>query len=266
MVQQVPGSYFCRFMARQRATPPRATGSVRLPDGPSDEARKQLRELTLPNFITLGNAACGFLALALTLHDAPEQAALCIWMSAFLDALDGRVARWTDSATLLGKELDSLADAITFVVVPAFLVYARAPTTVAFLGCASYVCAGIFRLARFNVTASQQTEYFLGVPTTLAACTAAAGLLVLDSPVVLQARAAGMLLLAYLMVSRWRFPTYKNASLLFIATVLAALAAAVTLLGYAGAGLLLTGSYFLANAVAFCIRIATKGVGIVAAE
>lgn len=90
------------------------------------EDQKQLRELTLPNFVTLSNAACGFVSLVFALHGNPSSAAACVWVSAFLDALDGRLARWTDSATLLGKELDSLADAITFVLVPAFLVVSSA--------------------------------------------------------------------------------------------------------------------------------------------
>ena len=224
------------------------------------EAEKQLRELTLPNFVTLLNAACGFLALVFALHDQPYNAAVCVWVSAFLDALDGRLARWTDSATLLGKELDSLADAITFVLVPAFLVYARSRSPDTFAACMAYVCAGIFRLARFNVTAAHQTRFFLGVPTTLAAC-AIAGTLFLDDtlPYVLSARSAATFLLAYLMISRWRFPTYKDASPPFMVVVLIVLASCIATLGPAVGGLLGIGAYFLINTAEFVVRLAQGG-------
>lgn len=235
------------------AIPPRTAEQLK-------EDQKQLRELTLPNFITLLNAACGFLALAFALHDQPYNAAACVWVSAFLDALDGRIARWTDSATLLGKELDSLADSITFVCVPAFLVYARSRTPDAFIACVVYVCAGIFRLARFNVTAAHQSRFFLGVPTTLAACAIAATLFIDDAiTYVVPARSLATLVLAYLMISRWRFPTYKDASPVFMVSALAVLSVSIFVLGPAAGGFLLIGAYFVVNLIEFIIRLAQGG-------
>lgn len=128
------------------------------------------------------------------------------------------------------------------------------------MACIAYVCAGIFRLARFNVTAAHQSRFFLGVPTTLAAC-AVAGTLFLDDapPAVLPARSAVMLLFAYLMVSRWRFPTYKDVSPPLIVVALASVTACVTFLGPAAGGLLLVGAYFFINTVEFVVRLVRGG-------
>jgi CDP-diacylglycerol--serine O-phosphatidyltransferase len=92
--------------------------------------------------------------------------------AAFLfDALDGRVARWRQTHSALGRELDSLADVISFGVAPAALAYAagmRGGWDV--IALAYFVCCGVSRLARYNVTAESLSEgadkvkYFEGTP------------------------------------------------------------------------------------------------------
>jgi CDP-diacylglycerol--serine O-phosphatidyltransferase len=89
------------------------------------------------------------------------------------DYLDGKVARASKSQSLFGKELDSLADAVSFGVVPAYLVYVTNFNTVGIWGvvlCFAYVFAGVFRLARYNVqTASTKSRVFKGLPIPVAA-------------------------------------------------------------------------------------------------
>lgn len=88
------------------------------------------------------------------------------------DALDGKVARWRNESSMLGQELDSLADSISFGVAPAFAAYTlglRTAVDTVFL--TVYICAGIARLARFNATValvpkdkSGKSKYFEGLP------------------------------------------------------------------------------------------------------
>ncbi len=96
----------------------------------------------------------------------------------FFDAVDGRVARWRQRASLMGQELDSLADLISFGVAPASIAFSIGfQTTVDTLLLVLFVLCGLTRLARFNVTvikipkdAQGKSKYFEGtpIPTTLA--------------------------------------------------------------------------------------------------
>lgn len=137
-----------------------------------------LREFHLADFFTLGNAACGvgsvFLAMLYLgtgeLGHFLAAAALAPAALAF-DVLDGRVARARHEHSPLGRELDSLADVISFGLGPATLAFAAGLQggwdAVALI---YFVCCGVSRLARFNVTAeslaggSGKVAYFEGTP------------------------------------------------------------------------------------------------------
>jgi CDP-diacylglycerol--serine O-phosphatidyltransferase len=142
-----------------------------------------VRSLHLADFLTLGNAACGvgtvFCALAyVESGSASTFLAACALAPVALvfDVFDGTVARWRHQHSALGRELDSLADVISFGVAPAALGYAaglRGAWDWAAL--IFFVCCGVSRLARFNVTAEALSEggdkvkYFEGtpIPTTV---------------------------------------------------------------------------------------------------
>ena len=137
-----------------------------------------IRGFHLADFLTLGNAACGvgavFLAMLYmaTLEESHFYVAAALAPAAFVfDVLDGRVARWRQQHSALGRELDSLADVISFGVAPATLAFAAGATggwDAAIL--IYFVCCGVSRLARYNVTAEQLSEggakvkYFEGTP------------------------------------------------------------------------------------------------------
>lgn len=138
-----------------------------------------LREFQLADWITLGNAFCGASAVFTTLRFMREgQSTTLLWGMALiplafvLDALDGRVARWRQAHSLLGQELDSLADVISFGVAPAafgFAVGLDGGWDWLVLG--YFVSCGVSRLARFNVTAASlasaetgKVKYFEGTP------------------------------------------------------------------------------------------------------
>jgi len=137
-----------------------------------------IREFHLADVFTLGNAACGvgvvFLSMAFVASQLIQH---FLWAAALapaafvFDVLDGRIARWRQTPSALGRELDSLADVISFGVAPASLAFAAG------LGggwdCVLliyFVCCGVSRLARYNVTAEALSEgggkvkYFEGTP------------------------------------------------------------------------------------------------------
>jgi len=137
-----------------------------------------IREFQLADWFTLGNAVCGTGALFsimtyLESRDIQHVYFACalVFAALIFDVLDGRIARWRQKASLLGQELDSLADVISFGVAPAIIGY----------GCGMqgfydrivlvyFVTCGVSRLARYNVTAAALSEgtgkvkYFEGTP------------------------------------------------------------------------------------------------------
>lgn len=137
-----------------------------------------LREFHLADVFTLANAASGLAAVLLTMRYMGSQstghlfAAFAMTPAALLfDWLDGRVARWRHQHSALGRELDSLADIISFGIAPAGLGYAlglRGGWD--WLALTYFVCCGVSRLARFNVTAEalaagrDKVPYFEGTP------------------------------------------------------------------------------------------------------
>jgi CDP-diacylglycerol--serine O-phosphatidyltransferase len=137
-----------------------------------------LREFHLADGLTLGNASCGLAAVFFSLlymdGRAPEYffAAAAFTPAALLfDWLDGRVARWRHEQSALGRELDSLADIISFGMAPACLGFAAGLRGGwDWMALIYFVCCGVSRLARYNVTAERLSEgrdkvaYFEGTP------------------------------------------------------------------------------------------------------
>jgi len=196
-----------------------------------------IREFHLADWFTLANAVCGIGALFsmmtyLQTGDLRHVYFACGLVLAALvfDVLDGRIARWRQKTSAMGRELDSLADVISFGVAPAVIAY----------GCgmqgfydrivlAYFVACGVSRLARYNVTAEAlsgddgKVKYFEGtpIPTSLllvvllfvAATQGALGDALWFGQVVLGGFTLHPLVLAFalsgsLMVSRIRFPKF----------------------------------------------------------
>ena len=137
-----------------------------------------IRGFHLADAFTLGNAACGigvvFLAMA---YIASQQLGHFLWAAALapaafvFDVFDGRIARWRQTQSALGRELDSLADVISFGVAPAALGFAAGLDGGWDCAILTYfVCCGVSRLARYNVTAESlagggdKVKYFEGTP------------------------------------------------------------------------------------------------------
>jgi CDP-diacylglycerol---serine O-phosphatidyltransferase len=137
-----------------------------------------IRGFHLADLFTLANAACGVAAVFLAMAYVGSQSLAHFYAAAAMapaalifDVLDGRIARWRHTHSAMGRELDSLADVISFGVAPATLAYAAGMT--GGWDCAAlvyFVCCGVSRLARYNVTAedlageSDKVAYFEGTP------------------------------------------------------------------------------------------------------
>ena len=137
-----------------------------------------IREFHLADWFTLGNACCGVGALFSVMTYLQTGAVWHIILACGLipaalvfDVLDGRIARWRQRASAMGRELDSLADVISFGVAPAAIAYAAGMQGLYDrIILVFFVACGVSRLARYNVTAEKLSEggdkvkYFEGTP------------------------------------------------------------------------------------------------------
>jgi CDP-diacylglycerol---serine O-phosphatidyltransferase len=206
----------------------------------------------LPTLFTSGNIFLGFVALVqcfegamLTSSGDPNStnhfsmAAKALGFAIFFDGLDGRIARMTNTTSDFGRELDSLADFITFGIAPAvlafvwgvrFLALPSDPTLESHLQRGGYLiaffyllCAAV-RLARFNVQTNPvpknpgrpDRKYFVGMPSPAAAGVVAAIVFAFPLPLRWLPLSIGWLALVgivgLLMVSTWRYPSFKQVS------------------------------------------------------
>jgi CDP-diacylglycerol--serine O-phosphatidyltransferase len=139
-----------------------------------------IRSFHFADWLTLANAASGIGAIFFSIAHIQTQATEDIYLAGFLifvamvfDVLDGRVARWRHESSLMGRELDSLADMISFGVAPAIVGYACGLQGIIDEALLTYfVLCGVSRLARYNITADLladtqgKVKYFEGTPIT----------------------------------------------------------------------------------------------------
>lgn len=185
----------------------------------------------LPSLFTLGNLSAGFLAVLFAFEERFIAAAYAILIAGILDAFDGRIARMTKTTSQFGKELDSLADIVSFGIAPAVMMYMLALYHRPIWGkalCVMFVVCGALRLARFNVnTEKDDGYYFKGLPIPAAAGILAAFVLVYSMfeqditrktipmlmnrmPIFYRMIPLAMILLSYLMVSTVRYSSFKG--------------------------------------------------------
>ena len=209
------------------------------------QARLRRGMYLLPSLFTVGNIAAGFFSITETIKAITgnaqthlDWAAIAIVFAIPFDALDGRIARMTNTTSEFGKELDSLADAITFGVAPSLLalvwgfhflpdsmspqLHQHLQQAGAFI-CFLFLIGGVSRLARFNISHDAQPrnpgrpgrKYFIGMPIPAAAGFVASTVhLCYGYPVLAWWIAVPWLVLVglcgFLMVSTWRFWSGKE--------------------------------------------------------
>jgi CDP-diacylglycerol--serine O-phosphatidyltransferase len=175
----------------------------------------------LPSLFTVGNLFLGFWSMIRVYHGQYEAAAPLIFWAIVLDLLDGRIARMTGTTSEFGGELDSLADAISFGVAPAFMAYAwgfSAVPRVGWLAAFLFVVCGALRLARFNVQRqASDGRFFVGLPIPAAAAMVAALVNFHPEPIADRSLAVAcvalVIVLSFLMVSTFRYWSFKKVDL-----------------------------------------------------
>ena len=233
---------------------PRIGLRERLIDPRSPDRRPRRAAYALPTLFTAGNIFLGYLAILRTFRGAIQEAAgkpgnahfevaaIAIGVAAFLDGLDGRIARLTNTTSDFGREMDSLADVISFGIAPAVLAFTWGvqfagggldPRLLTHLTRAGYFFAftfllcGAARLARFNIQKNPvpknpgrpDRKYFVGLPIPAGAAMVAAVVYACDAEPIAWwpfsvAWLALLALLSFLMVSTWRYYSFKGISLL----------------------------------------------------
>ncbi len=126
----------------------------------------------LPNLITTGALFSGFYAIIAATTGGFETACIAIVIAGFLDALDGRIARLTNTTSQFGVQYDSMADLVAFGVAPAVLLFSWALQDLGKIGwiiAFLYMCCAALRLARFNI--APETKIFYGLASPAAAGT-----------------------------------------------------------------------------------------------
>jgi CDP-diacylglycerol---serine O-phosphatidyltransferase len=200
----------------------------------------------LPSLFTTANMALGYYAILEVMHASAidyfhlDNAAIAIGFAVLFDGLDGRIARMTGTSSDFGRELDSLADVITFGIAPAMLAWTwgfrlMPPvllsggnwhiklTQLGAIASFLFLIAGASRLARFNITSNPQPsnpgrpgkKYFVGMPIPAGAGVIAAVVHFtagdpLESSYTALAWSAMVTTVGYLMVSTWRFYSFKD--------------------------------------------------------
>jgi CDP-diacylglycerol--serine O-phosphatidyltransferase len=198
----------------------------------------------LPSLFTAGNMAAGYYAITQSIQGSVadqsyfDRAALALGIAVLFDGLDGIIARMTNTASDFGKELDSLADVITFGVAPSLLAYIwgfrmlpvmehpqlrEQLVHIGIFVCFIFLVCGASRLARFNISINPQPrnpgrpgkKYFVGMPIP-----AGAGVISsvihfqrgspIDSPWIALVWLCLLLFTSFLMVSNWRFWSAKE--------------------------------------------------------
>lgn len=159
---------------------------------------------TIPNLFTLSNLGSGVVALVFIMNGMPQVVLFFMLLSAVFDYFDGKMARKFKVSGEFGAELDSLADVVSFGVVPALALFEAVPHSfIAKLALVFFPMAGALRLARFNINPT--TGYFEGLPIP------AAGIILgilLRIPELYGLSPWLALLLAWLMVSKIRVPKF----------------------------------------------------------
>jgi CDP-diacylglycerol--serine O-phosphatidyltransferase len=194
----------------RRERPPRRNGAVR--------SRLRRGAYLLPSLFTIGNVFLGFYAIVVGLRGDFRLAALLVFAAAFIDGLDGRIARLSGTDSDFGKEYDSLADVVTFGVTPALLGYCwglDAMGRIGWLIPLFYLVCTATRLARFNVQSSTlDKRYFVGLPAPAAAGAVGSFLYFAaderTSTVLATLLLVFLSLIAVLMVSNFRYWSFKD--------------------------------------------------------
>ena len=200
--------------------------------------------VSLPNGLTLANLFFGIFAIVAASRGEFATAGLYVVIGGIADALDGRVARATNTGSDFGSELDSLVDIISFGLAPAMIMYFAVLNREGWDWIFSflYVAAAALRLARFNIEqAGRAKTYFHGLPSPAAGLTLATYYWFSQTPLYSEANIANLpwhIMLRFvmgglsiLMISDVSYPAFPAVGYRTLREILGSIAVAVTILG-----------------------------------
>jgi len=171
----------------------------------------------IPSLFTGLNLFCGYKAITLMLSGDLTGASWCILFSMIFDMVDGKIARHLGASSELGLQLDSICDTVSFGLAPAILLYTAAFRETGFVLSFVpfiYLMAVAFRLARFNIISCETPkDYYLGLSSPSAAAVVISTILIQENVGIVlgtQFYIILVLILAILMTSRIKYPTYKG--------------------------------------------------------
>ena len=174
--------------------------------------KEELGQKRIPTYLTLLNLVCGFVSITYAISGNFRMAAIMIVAGFIFDILDGMAARILKLTTDIGIELDSLADAVTFVIAPAIIIYQSFFTVqrLSIIVSVLVVVFGIYWLAKFNIT--KEKGYFIGLPTPFFASII---ITLVFADIVLKQELLAILVItfAYMMISPVKYPNFKGESL-----------------------------------------------------
>lgn len=215
------------------------------------------RLIKLPDLVTLVNALLGFTAVLMMVQSPSNacHASILIILAVIADGLDGAIARSMEYG-VLGENLDSLADVISFGLAPAVIAYAILAPQYHYLVCfvsGAFLACGILRLARFNAISAK--DGFVGLPITSSGLAVVLYVLAfydMGWQFFSYGLLAAMSILAILMISRVYYPKIRNMKCLGLIAVLMIIVVLLFYLGNtawvrvaAGVSLVVIGSYLL---------------------
>jgi CDP-diacylglycerol--serine O-phosphatidyltransferase len=135
-----------------------------------EKTRTRTELYLIPNFLTLANVFFGYLSILSTFHEKYKWAAIWIFLAAIMDAFDGIVARLVKTSTVIGIQLDSLADVVSFGTATSFLIYFWAfhwihPASFGIFFSFVFLAGGLLRLARYNTLQmfKPDRKYYVGL-------------------------------------------------------------------------------------------------------
>jgi CDP-diacylglycerol--serine O-phosphatidyltransferase len=193
----------------------------RVPDSEIPQPRRRLGRsvFILPSLFTVGNIFCGYYAIIATMHAGYDRAAEAIGIAIILDALDGKIARLTNSASSFGVQLDSLADVISFGIAPSILAFFWALSNVDYrlgwIAAFTFTICGAMRLARYNIQAGR-FKHFVGLPIPAGGGTIAAIVHFVATPpnaVGAAILVAVVFVLSFLMISTIKYSSLNSLTL-----------------------------------------------------
>ncbi len=202
-----------------------------------DGSKKLLKKIYnfIPCIFTFLNAIFGFISILKSFDNNYRMATICIAIAGLMDLADGKIARALGLCSYFGMELDSLSDAISFCLAPTLLIYCWSSYTdlsywhisILFF----YMCAGIARLAKFNIDAAnnmnnkiKNKSNFIGLPTTASALFIVSIVLAFDNIIYNNALYTDIIfcliaMTSALMISNLKFKSIKNINIFSLSTI-----------------------------------------------